>query len=316
MKFCRVAPGLVPVVRPSKMLPFSLLMIPFLIPSSLPGLSARQTPEVEGLVLVEGGQLYYKEAGEGPPVILIHGGFLDHRMWGGQVQALAGAHRVVRYDVRSHGRSHAEPVPFSDMEDLAALMDALAIPRATIVGLSMGGQIATDFALLYPDRVEGLVLVGPGMSGFPFDSPELGRYMEELREAIARDDLQEVTEVFTRYWCDGPYRAPADVNPEVRSRVLEMLAGSEERWKQGGYVESLDPPAMGRLSTVRAPTLVVLGLLDMPDIHQIVDRLAADVPNIRRVEIPGVAHMVNMEAPGRFNEVLIRFLGELSPAHR
>ncbi len=268
-----------------------------------------QLQETEGYVLVEGGRLYYRMAGEGPAVILIHGGYLDHRMWDDQAAVLANTHRVVRYDVRFHGRSPSEEIPFSDMVDLGALMDSLGIPSASIVGLSMGGQIAVDFALMHPERVESLVLVAPGLSGFPFGSTELRAYMEAITDAIGREDFPEMIEVFARYWCDGPERTPEEVDPEVRSRVLEMLAGSRERWGRSPLVQQLDPPAMDRVSSIHAPTLLVVGSVDMPDIQDVVAHLAASIPGAVRVDIPGVAHMVNLEAPERFNEILLEFLG-------
>ena len=273
------------------------------------GSSGFDAQEREGYVPVEGGRLYYRETGEGPPVILIHGGYLDHRMWDGQVEALAGSYRVVRYDIRSHGRSHAQEGPFSDPQDLLALLDTLRIPRARIVGLSLGGQIALDFALLHPGRVESLVLVGPGLGGFPYGSPEVVRYMEEITDAITREDFPATIEIFTRYWCDGPHREPGDVDPGVRRKVLEMLSGSRERWGRSRLASQLDPPAMGRVSEIHAPTLVLLGTLDMPEIHEVVDYLEATIPDARRIDIPGVAHMVNMEAPERFTEVLLEFFG-------
>ena len=257
---------------------------------------------------VDGGRLYYREAGEGPAVILIHGGYLDHRMWDPQVDVLAESHRVIRYDVRSHGRSPAEEVSFSDVQDLVTLMDSLGVERATLVGLSMGGFIATDFALTHPRRVESLVLVGPGISGGRFDSPEILEYAGELRAAAERDEFEALIEVFTRYWCDGPHRTPAQVDPAVRSKVLEMLSGSRERWEHDAFVQALEPPAWDRVSDVQAPTLVVLGTIDMPDIHLIVDHLAEHLPNAQRLDIPGVAHMVNMEAPDLFNQAILAFL--------
>lgn len=268
-----------------------------------------QTQEIEGFVPVEGGNLYYRQAGEGPAVILIHGGYLDNRMWDDQVGALSQRHRVIRYDVRHHGRSGSEAISSSDMEDLATLMDALDVARATLVGLSMGGQIAVDFALLWPERVESLVLVGPGLSGFPFGSPELRRYIEEVGEAIGREDFQATIEIFARYWCDGPYRDSEEVDPEVRGKVLEMLAGSGGRWDNNRLVRPLDPPAMDRTGSIGARTLLVLGTVDMPEIRSVVEHLEATIPNARRVDIPDVAHMVNLEAPHRFNEILLEFLG-------
>ncbi len=182
--------------------------------------------EKEGYVPVEGGRIYYQEGGEGPPVVLIHGGYLDHRM----LEALAANYRVVRYDVRSHGRSHAQEGPFSDPDDLSVLLDTLKIPRVHLVGLSLGGQIALDFAILNPDRVESLLLAGPGLGGFPAGSPQVVRYMEEITDALNREAFPETIEIFTRYWCDGPFRSPAEVDPDVRGKVLEMLSGSRERW--------------------------------------------------------------------------------------
>jgi 3-oxoadipate enol-lactonase len=266
--------------------------------------------ESEGYVPVEGGRLYYKEAGEGAPVILIHGGFLDQRMWDGQVPVFARSYRVVRYDVRSHGKSHSEEVPFSDVSDLSILMDSLSIDRANIVGLSLGGRIALDFALAHPERVRSLVLVGPGVSGFPYDegSPELAKYLEELKEASDRGDFEGMIEVFRRYWCDGPKRTPEEVDPEVRSKVLEMLSGSLERWMRSPLEQAPDPPAYDRVADVEAATLIIVGTVDMPIVHRVAAYLEANIPGARRVDIPGVAHMVNMEAPERFNEVVLEFL--------
>jgi pimeloyl-ACP methyl ester carboxylesterase len=262
----------------------------------------------EGFVPVEGGKLFYKSAGKGPAVIMIHGGFLDHRMWDTQVPALEEHYRVIRYDVRAHGQSPSETIEFADRDDLAALMDYLEIPKATIVGLSMGGLIAVDFTLTYPERVASLVLVGPGISGFQPDSPEIQRYISELTQSFEQDDFAGALDIFARYWYDGPHREPADTDPVTRNKIMEMLSGSQKRWEIFRLQKSLDPPAIGRLASIQAPTLVVLGTIDMPDIVDVVDRIEDQVPDVTRADIPGVAHMVNMEAPERFNEVLLQFL--------
>jgi pimeloyl-ACP methyl ester carboxylesterase len=182
------------------------------------GCSGEPIEVTSGYVDVEGARLYYEEAGQGTPVVLIHGGFLDRRMWDGQFEVLAQQYRAIRYDVRAHGLSRADSVAFADHEDLHQLMAALDVGRAAIVGLSMGGQIATDFALAYPEMVSALVLVGPGMSGYRFEDEELQAYMDDLTAAFETGGFSAATEVFARYWCDGPQREPSQVAPAVRKK--------------------------------------------------------------------------------------------------
>ena len=261
-----------------------------------------------GFVDASGARLYYEDAGTGRPLVLVHGGFLDRRMWDTQFQVLARDYRVIRYDVRAHGLSRAYSVPFADHEDLDRLIEALGLTRATIIGLSMGGRIAIDYAVAYPEKVAALVLVGPGVSGYDFATEEINRYVEELTAAFEADDFSAVTETFARWWCDGPQRSPDQVDPIVRRHVLEMLAGSGQRWRYYSLERGLEPAAVSRLGDIRAPTLVILGDLDVPIIHDIAELLVREVAEARLATITGVAHMVNMEKPEEFNGVLLEFL--------
>ena len=278
--------------------------------------SAGQTPPTtrQGYVTLPGERLYYEEAGRGPAVVLIHGGYLDHRLWDHEFQWLARDYRVVRYDVRAHGLSQTEAGSWSDYEDLRALLDSLGIERAAIVGHSMGGRIAADLALAYPGRVSALVFMGPGLSGAPFGSDQIRAYSAELSQALRGQsfgtrEFSRLIEVLAHWWCDGPSRAPSAVDPAVRAKVLEMLAGSEQRWRLGDGSE-LEPPAWGRLREIRAPTLAIAGALDVVDILEIVDAIAAQVSGARRVVIPGAAHAVNLEKPAEFEAVVRPFLAE------
>lgn len=271
-------------------------------------------PTRQGYVTVPGARLYYEEAGRGPAVVLIHGGYLDHRLWDNEFRWLARDYRVVRYDVRAHGLSQTEAGSWSDYEDLRALLDSLGIERAAVVGHSMGGRIAADLALAYPGRVSALVFMGPGLSGAPFGSDQIRAFTAEMRQALGGQtfgprEFSRLIEVFARWWCDGPSRAPSAVDPAVRAKVLEMLAGSEQRWRLGDGSE-LEPPAWGRLREIRAPTLAVVGALDVVDILEIVDAIAAQVPGARRVVIQGAAHAVNLEKPVEFEAAVRPFLAE------
>lgn len=115
--------------------------------------------------------LYYETRGAGPAVVLIHGGQMDLRIWDEQVQPFARELRVIRYDIRGFGRSAAPSRPYSNTDDLAGLLRELGVEKAAFVGSSLGGAIATDFAIVHPELVEALVLSGPGLGGFNFTDP-------------------------------------------------------------------------------------------------------------------------------------------------
>lgn len=255
-------------------------------------------------------RLYYEIKGEGSPLILIHGGLLDGRMWDGQFDVFSEHFRVIRYDASGHGRSATPPDAYFDHEDLDHLMEALEIDRAVIVGLSLGGRIAIDFALEHPDKVVAAVAVGSGLSGFRFDSEEVLENRKEVIDLWGRGEWDLVAELFLQSWTDGPYRSPEEVDPAVREKVRMMIRQTIEGSSEG---RTMDPPAVDRLTELDLPMLVVVGELDMPDIHEIADLLVEADPNAEKIVIGGAAHMVNMENPDEFNRVVLGFLEELHP---
>lgn len=251
-------------------------------------------------------KIYYEVAGEGDPtVILIHGGMLDNTMWDEQFALLAKSHRVVRYDASAHGRSALPPEAYWDHADLRGLMDHLQIEQAALVGLSMGGRVAIDMALEEPARVIGLVAVSPGLGGYRFASEY---HVENRKMMIAgwkSGDFDTVVEAFQREWTDGPNRRPEEVDPRIRERVRLMARATVQSVMEG---RSLQPPAIERLAELDVPMLVVVGELDMPGIHEIADLLVEADPNAELITVPGVAHMVNLEAPEEFDRVLVEYL--------
>ena len=252
-----------------------------------------------------GGKLFYEERGRGPAVILIHGGMLDQRMWDAQVEALASSFRVIRYDVAGHGRS---PVPESDwkgFEHLGLLMEALQVDSASLVGLSLGGRIALDFAIAHPGQVRALVLVDPGMSGFPFTGRDFAALSAQRAAASRAGDATKVAESFLRTWLAGPHRTPAQVDPAIWAHGLAMAVPNALRLGDGS---ELEPPAVGRLGEIRAPVLLIEGQLDCEDIHLITSLIERRVGGAQRVVIPGVAHMPNLERPEEVNRLLLDFL--------
>ena len=160
-----------------------------------------------GFAPSDGARLHYEIVGHGEPLVLVHAGIADGRMWDGQIAAFARRYRVIRYDMRGFGRSAMVEGPFSHHGDLRAVLDSLAIERAVFVGCSMGGRTIIDLALEHPERVSALVPVGSALSGFDAgeDPPE---QWEELVAAEAAGELGRVSELEVQIWVDGPHRGP------------------------------------------------------------------------------------------------------------
>jgi pimeloyl-ACP methyl ester carboxylesterase len=254
-----------------------------------------------GFVPVPYGRLYYEVAGDGPTVLFVHGFTLDTRMWDDQWPVFAERYRVVRLDLRGFGRSEAEPLPYSNMDDLVAVLDHLAVSRAHIVGLSMGATVVVDFALAHPERVHALVAVDGGPSGTGAPPPE-------VQHVIAQAGAGQVSEALEA-WLATALFAPAMEQPEVAARMREMV--TDYTWwsaRNPGLGQPLRPPAVGRLAEIGAPTLVVVGERELPTIRVHCETLAADIPGARLVNLPGVGHMSNMEDPRAFNTAVLEFL--------
>lgn len=267
-------------------------------------------PVKHDFVELPGTRLYYEIAGSGEPVVLIHGGLLDSRMWDAQFPFLAQQHRTIRYDMRGAGKSETEPLaePYVPYQDLDHFLQALDIPRASLVGLSGGARIAIDFCIAYPERVQKLVLVSPGMSGYEFLDEWTNQRGAVLMEALSRSALEEMVEVVLTMWTDGPYRTPEQVDPVVREHIRAMVANAIPLSRLVPNFQELNPPAVGRLAEIQAPTLIVLGDKDTSDIHTISKLLHEQVAQSELVLLPDVGHMLVMEKPSEFNALVERFL--------
>ena len=272
---------------------------------------------MERYVDVPGGRLFVADDGAGPPILLMHAGIVDLRAWDAMVPGLAAAgHRVIRYDARGFGRTVTEDVAFSNRADAIAVLDALGVGRAAVVGNSRGGQIAIDTTLEFPERVVALVTVGSGPGGFeaPDDRDE-APYMAEAERLGSADapDPDAIADLDVRLWVDGPGQRPDRVSREIREAVRAMDRPQYVSGHFDGKPISLTPPANDRLADLSCPTLVINGSLDVSYMAAAAERLVAAAPNARVVTIPGVAHMVGMEVPARLNELIVDFLTPLRP---
>src|SRR5829696_6477816 len=261
-----------------------------------------------GTAEVNGARVYYEVAGEGEPLVLVHAGIADSRMWEGQVAAFAERYKVVRYDLRGFGKTEMVEGPFSHHEDLRGLLDFLGVERTHLVGCSMGGGVVLDFALEYPERVGDLVLVGSAIGGFrpDFDPP---RQWDELVAADEAGDLERISELEVQIWVDGPERSPDEVDASVRDLVREMnLIALKNEASDLGEEWEPEPPAADRLPDVQAPTLLIVGDEDEPSVFAAADLLERELPNVRKVVMHGTAHVPNMERPEEFNRNVLDFL--------
>lgn len=272
------------------------------------------TPVAEfahGIADVNGAQLYYEIGGNGPALVLIHARIADSRMWDDTLQALAQQYTVLRYDLRGHGRSLMPSGSFSHCADLAGLLQFCAISRASLIGCSMGGEIAIDFALEYPERVNALIAVACAPTGYKWSS-DLDPLWVAIFTALEQGDFAGAVERELQLWVDGPYRKAEQVNPTVRQRIGEMdmanwqaLADYRSRAQP---LPAVQPPAYVRLAMIDAPTLILVGDADVPDIRASADLLMSTIPVAEKEIIAGAGHMLPMEQPAHFTQRVHQFL--------
>jgi pimeloyl-ACP methyl ester carboxylesterase len=261
-----------------------------------------------GVIPVNGTYLYYEQAGSGHPLVLIHGFSLNTQMWDDQFAVFAQRYRVIRYDMRGSGQSaRLAEEPFTEVDDLRALLDAFGVSRTSVLGLSRGGRVAIDFALAYPERISTLILADPALGGWAW-SEDFSLSMDEL-EITART---QGVEAARRRWLTHPFFLPAQERPELAARLARIVASySGWSWLRTSPERDADLPVSRPLEQISVPTLLVMGERDIGEFQAIAHHIAGAIPHLTKRVLPGVGHMVNMEAPEAFNEAVLSFLGDL-----
>lgn len=271
---------------------------------------------------VPGGQLHVVDEGDqaDPVILLLHAGIADLTAWDPLAARLTTAgHRVVRYDARGFGQSVTEDVAYSNRADAIAVLDALHIGRAVLVGNSRGGQIALDTAIELPDRVVAVIGVGAGLGGFDGDATpdEIAAFerMDALEERLDAagpagdpEALEAVVDLDVRCWVDGPGQPDDRVPAAIRDQVRRMDRAHYDPARTQGRPIPLTPPAADRLAELRCPVLAVAGALDATEVAQTARHLEAQAPDARAVILPDVAHMIGLEAPDRLADLILDFL--------
>lgn len=262
-----------------------------------------ESTSVQSFAEVNGTRLHYEMVGQGPAVVLVHGGLVDSRMWDDQMGDFSKRYKVVRYDLRGFGKSIDASDSFSHIEDLRALLEFLKIERATIVGLSLGGIVAADFTLEYPNKVDRLVLVGSGLRG---DKQPPAKEQISAWEAALRGDV----ETFVKITMESDLYNGARPGTPTYMRLRQMLV---ENFKaiptfRPGFLKYPEPPTLERLGNINIPTLVVIGSRDAQTLKNIALTLATKIPHARTVTINGASHHPPVEKPKQFNNAVLKFL--------
>lgn len=258
----------------------------------------------EGWARVEGAELYYEIEGEGRPLVLLHDGLLDRRVWDDQFVAFARLFRTLRYDRRGYGRSSAPDRSFSDVSDLHRLLRHLEIDEAYFTGISNGGQVALEVALEHPEMVAALVLVGPNLGGHRPSEEKQRRVSEILSVAHDRG-----TEAGVEAWMEDPFYPPAKVLPDARERVRRIARENLPRLLSApGFRVEPDPPTVEGLSRIVVPTLILVGERDDRDNREIASILTNRLPHAEKQVFAGCGHLVNLERPEEFCSVVASFL--------
>jgi 3-oxoadipate enol-lactonase len=270
-------------------------------------------PVKTGMAEVNGTGLYYEVAGEGEPLVLIHGNFGDRRHWDDQFMPLSKRFQVIRYDVCGFGKSPA-PDPDnsgSDYDDLKNLLDYLDIKQAHICGLSMGSGIAVDFAMAHPEMCLSLISIGPSVNGYNSPVNEIRfQVMRQVRTILHEQGKRAAVD----FWLEGT-DVVKNGFPQKKTIKKFKLIGYEYtfwHWLNKSKRYSLRPPAADRLKELKVPMLIVTAEFDLIGCKEVADLMEREIAGAKKVSIKGAGHCMNMDKPKEFNRIVEKFIGDIS----
>ncbi|MCK1274703.1 alpha/beta hydrolase [Bradyrhizobium sp. 61] len=247
--------------------------------------------------------------GHGAPVVFLHAGVCDRRMWRSQLDGVGASNTAIAYDRRGFGETRAESEDYSAVADLSAVIDTVANGApAVLVGCSQGGRIALDTALAHPSRVRALFLIAPSLAGAPEPNypPEIDALMARLRDAERDGDLDRANAIKAHLWLDGPLQPEGRVAGHARELFLDMNGIALRSPPAGSNLDVA--PAVDRLGEISAPSLVIWGDLDFLHIQERSRHMTAKMPNASGYMLPGAAHLPSLERPGDVTDLLVEFV--------
>ncbi|MEU9700650.1 alpha/beta hydrolase [Streptomyces sp. NPDC047981] len=246
---------------------------------------------METMVRVDGGEVWAEDTGgEGLPVVLVHPGVGDSTIWDPVLPGLDARRRVIRYDARGYGRSPAPAVAYSPAADLGAVLDHFGLARAVLVASSMGGAASITFTLNETERVAGLALLVPSVTGY--DSPADAELYQEIGKLATAGD----TEGIVRFGLSRWGRAGGG-NPETDPVAAAHLRAVLPAWFANINHQKTDPPAFDRLGEITTPTVLALGELDRPEVVRCNEEMAERIPHCRLARLTASDHYPMLREP-------------------
>jgi pimeloyl-ACP methyl ester carboxylesterase len=261
----------------------------------------------EGCIDVIGGVLFYENSGAGEPIVFIHGNFNDHEIWEEQVRLFSAKHHVISYDLRGYGHSGTPRAPFSHVEDLKLLLDALGLEKATLVGSSMGGSVAIDFTLAYPERVHRLILAAPSVNGRKYPASILWQGIKQHVQ-VRLCGREKTIEGFIAnpFW---HYFFPAAHKETARQKTVTNVRKPENFCRFApGLAHVSKPYGLHRLQELQCPVLILIGELDHPFNKETAEILHTQIPHSTIIRMPDCGHLPFIEEPDLFNLHVEQFL--------
>jgi pimeloyl-ACP methyl ester carboxylesterase len=254
---------------------------------------------------------YYEHRGVGPPVVFVHGASNDCRWWEPQVDDLAEDYEVVTYDVRGHGRTGGSDREQYSMElfaaDLKALVDGLELESPVVVGHSLGGMFALEYAARYPDTLRGLVLadsqVAPGLTPMQTVAQRVMiPFQLWIQRLVGEDRARSVMEWIATRFVDG---VDSEMDDDLETYAEETSELFVEERKVSRAIRRFERP---ELESIEAPTLGVYGKEDPDMMHRSAVELAREVDDVELRLVPDAGHGLTWQQPEAFNATLRGFL--------
>lgn len=252
--------------------------------------------------------LAWEMAGDGPAVVLVPASIGSRRQWDAVVDDLASDFTVVSMDPRGQGESPNPTDDYDDRADLVEVMSAAGVDHAVLVGCSDGGRLVAEVAATHPERVDGLVLLGPALPGVTWSSdPGSLARLNAADESVEAGDFDTAVDTYADFFFVGADRTVQDL-PEALGRRMRSLLMTAVAREQGAFAQGepvdLDPPLVARLDDVTVPTVVAVGVHDHPEIRATARHYGQHLPDVYVTTLAGVAHFPAMEAPALTAELI------------